>query len=213
MTRTTSVNLGDLATPFDAWCSARGVSRSFAIRQLVAATIGNEYQPSLPLHPSVARGMGQWRAPNRATPGPSRSFTLKMTPEQFDHLKLRAAKTGMSCQRYVLAAITARDSDAGAIAGKDAVQALNRSNALLAQALVHDIGRDIVRDRLTASAPIAASQSGNLVEFLREHLSQAARVLSDVELTRAGHTLPKREAGGKARAKPGGPRRDPGALG
>jgi hypothetical protein len=93
------------------------------------------------------------------------------------------------------------------------VQALIRSNALLAQAMVHDIGRGRAGDRVAAGALRPATSGGDLMERLREHLCRAAKVLSDVELTRAGHALPKRGAGERTRAKPGGPGRVSGTMG
>ena len=213
MTKTTSVNLGDLAPPFEAWCTQRGVSRSFAIRQLVAVIVDGELQPSLPLTASVTSRVDEWLPRGRTVPGPARSFTVKLTAAQREQLTARSAKAGMSCQRYVLAAITACDSDAATIAGKDAVQALNRSNALLAQVMVQGLGRAGAADRVAAGALGSANPVGHLVELLRDHLSRAAKVLSDVELTRAGHALPKRGAGESKRAKPGGPGRGSATMG
>jgi len=133
MTKTTTVDLRDLSEPFVAWRAQRGISRSLAMRQLVASALGDDRQLSLLSPPRAAMWAGGWNGGGGADSGPPHRFMLRLTQIQRDHLKARAAQTGMSCGRYVIAAITARDSDA--IAGQDVVRALLQSNDLLAQAM------------------------------------------------------------------------------
>jgi hypothetical protein len=144
---------------------------------------------------------------------PSYRFTLRLTRTQRDHLRARAGAAGMSCARYVLATITACDSDAGMIAGKDAVQALLHSNDLLAQAL-RTLGTEEARRSVAGVSPAGRGREPGtaMSDVLREHLGHAAAVLSDIELTRAGRAAPVRGRG-RANAKAGGNRKDPRNLG
>ncbi len=58
MPRTTTVDLLDLTESFNAWCARRRVSRSFAMRQLIAAAIGSDPQLSWLTPPDVGHIAG-----------------------------------------------------------------------------------------------------------------------------------------------------------
>jgi hypothetical protein len=214
MPKTTSLDLRDLAEPFNVWCARRRISRSFAIRQLVASAIGNDPQLSCLAPTDLTALAGEWDGLGSTDADPAFRFTLRLTMSQRNHLRVRAAAAGISCSRYILAAITARESDAGPIAGQDAVQALNRSNHLLAQAALrfeawrYNGGTDRV-------AP-SGNRSDRVSEFLnvlRDHLAHAATVVSAVELTRVGRAPRRKADSGREHAQPGGLRKRPRTLG
>ena len=205
MTKTTTVDLRELTEPFDAWCVQRGISRSLAMRQLVALAVGYDRQLSMFSAPRSAMVSSKWESVRRVDSDPPYRFTLRLTPIQRDHLRARAAQAGISCSRYALAAITARDSDTHAIAGQDAVRALLQSNDLLAQA-VRNLGAGRGHREVAATCAPGGHKnpSADLLDVLREHLLHAAAVLSDIELTRAGRAPPRRDRRGRADAKAGG---------
>ena len=133
---------------------------------------------------------------------------LRLTKSQHEFLRERAVAAGISCSRYIVAALTARDSDYRAIAGKDAVQALIRSNDLLAEIAL----------KLSARRSGQTSSEAELVReiqgTLREHLARAAAIVSQVELTRIGRASRGGQGRKKANdAKPGGRRQGARALG
>ena len=208
MPKTTSLDLRELTEPFNAWCAKRRVSRSLAIRQLVMAALGVEPQLSCLPPAEAAPPVNDWDgvAPNEEEP--AHRFTLRLTRTQHDSLRARAAEAGISCSRYLVAALTARASDPCAIAGKDAVRALVRSNDLLAQTVL----------KLSAWCLRAASSDADLVKelqaLLREHLARAATIVSQVERTRIGTTHQRAKTGRKVvDARPGRSRGGARALG
>jgi hypothetical protein len=207
MPKSTSLDLRELTEPFNAWCAQRKISRSLAIRQVVKQAIGSDRQQSLLSPTEVPLPSVEWDGLGSAHEKPAHSFTLRLTASQRERLQARAHAAGISCSRYILAAITARDSDALAIAGKDAVQALTRSNDLLARTAL----------KLSAwhsGGPLSDTELvKELQTVLREHLERAAAIVSQIELTRVGRS-PKGRAKKKAGdAKPGGTRSGARALG
>lgn len=186
MPRTFTVNLSFMSESFAVWCAARGLSRSAAIRQLVSGAMADDKQTSWLSPPELIELAGPWDATVQVDDAPRHQVSVRLSQTQHNHLRLRAAAAGLSCSRYIVAAITARDNDAETIAGKDAVEALNRSNDLLA------------RSALSLAAwrrggPGGASSPGpqtdaveEILAVLREHLALAATVISDVQLTRVG---------------------------
>jgi hypothetical protein len=211
---TTSLDLRDLADPFNAWCAQRRVSRSLAIRQLVAAALGSDLQLSRLAPPGANPASDKLDGLGSTDADPPLRFTLRLTHSQRKHLRARAATAGISCSRYIVAAVTACESDARAIAGQDAVQSLNRSNDLLAQAV---LGLSAWRHQ----GEMATSTEGggqpdpvrDLLDAVREHLARSAAVASDVELTRLGRAPRGRIARRTDREQPRGARRRPAALG
>jgi hypothetical protein len=199
MPKTTSLDLRDLTEPFNAWCAKRRISRSLAIRQLVKAAIGNDEQLSCLPPAGDAPVAGEWDGLAPTAEDPAHRFVLRLTKSQREFLRVRAAAAGISCSRYIVAALTARDSDAREIAGKDAVEALVRSNDLLAETVL----------KLSAWRLREASSGADFLRELqgplREHLARAAAVVSQVEQTRVGRGY----QGGRVKkradnAKPGG---------
>jgi hypothetical protein len=207
MSKTTTVDLRDLTGRFDAWCTQRGISRSHAMRQLVASAVGNDRQLSMLSPPKSEMRASEWESVRGADSGPPYRFTLRLTHIQRDHLRARAAQAGISCSSYVVAAITACDSDTHTIAGQDAVRALLRSNDLLAQAVrTLGVGRGQREAAATCVAGGLKDPGAAFLDMLRQHLAHAAAVLSDIELTRAGRTPPRRAGKGRADAKSRGAR-------
>lgn len=203
MPRTTTVDLLDLTEAFNAWCAQRQVSRSFAMRQLVAAAIGSDPQLSWLAPPDLGPIAGDWNGADRDHKSRPYRLTLRLTQEQRNHLRLRAKAAGISCSRYILAALTARDSDTQAIAGNDAVQALVQSNDRLA----------MVALKLTNWRHGGGSSDTAIVRdvqaVVHEHLACAAPIVSLVEVTRVGRASPSRDKRKANHAKPGGHRSSP----
>ena len=204
MARTFTVDLLRYAEPFETWCAARGVTRSDAMRQLVAMAMGIDRQTTMLSDTDQLTVAGHANSHGDSGVGRPCSLTLTLTHAQRGHLREQAAKAGMAVSWYVLAAVTARDSDAGAVAGKDAVQALIRSNVLLAQALFRGNGSGRSESQEKSFVRASTKAPTVLIKQLQDHLSHAAKVLADVELTRAGHLPPNRKAGVKPGAKPRG---------
>jgi hypothetical protein len=90
MPRTTTVDLQDLTEPFNAWCAQHRVSRSFAMRQLVATAIGSEAQLSWLAPPDLGQMAGHWNGIDSDRNGRHYRLTLRLTQEQRDHLRIRA---------------------------------------------------------------------------------------------------------------------------
>jgi hypothetical protein len=214
MPKTTSLDLRELAEPFNAWCAQRRISRSLALRQLVASAIGADLQISWLPPVELAPPSREWDGLGFSQEEPPYRFTLRLTQSQRDRLRMRAVAAGISCSRYILAAVTARDCDGGKIAGKDAVEALSRSNDLLAQAALRFV---VWRNHGAAAGALSVGGDPNpvqeLVEMLHEHLARAAAVVSTVERTRVGRTPTGRPRKGGNHARRERARRGPQALG
>jgi len=191
MPKTTSLDLRELTQPFNAWCAQRKVSRSLAMRQLVAAAIKSDAQPSWLAPPDLGHIAGEWNGTDRDRNNCPYRLTLRLTQDQRNHLRIRAKAAGISCSRYILAALTARDSDTQTIAGNDAVQALTQSNDRLAMVALNFASWR----RGAAEADTAIVKE--ILAVVHEHLARAAPIVSRVEVTRVGPT----EAG-RAQRKP-----------
>lgn len=203
MPRTTTVDLLDLTESFNAWCVQRKVTRSFAMRQLVAAAIGSDPQLSWLAQPDLSEIAGDWKGTDRDNQNRPYRLTLRLTQDQRNHLRIRAKAAGIPCSRYILAALTASDSDTHAIAGNDAVQALAQSNDRLA----------LVALKLSSWRRGVVSSDAAIVKeilaLVHEHLARAAPIVSQVEVTRVGRATQDKGKKRAGNAKPGGYRSNP----
>jgi hypothetical protein len=198
MPRTTTVDLLDLTEAFNAWCAQRQVSRSLAMRQLVRAAIGTDAQLSL-LAPSASSDIaGEWNGTARDGTNRPYRLTLRLTQDQRNHLRVRAKAAGIACSRYILAALTARDSDTQAIAGNDAVQALAQSNDRLATLALK------LASWRRGDAAINAGLIKEIQTSVQEHLARAAPLVLLVESTRVGRTSTGKDSARARDAKPRG---------
>ncbi len=198
MPRTTTVDLLDLTESFNAWCAQRRVSRSFAMRQLVAAALGSDPQLSWLAPPDLSDIAGDWNGAARDDKNRPYRMTLRLTQDQRNHLRVRAKAAGIPCSRYILAALTARDSDAEAVAGNDAVKALAQSNDRLATLAL----------KLASWRRGQPSNDAALVKEIQvavhDHLASAAPLVSLVETTRVGRTASGKDSAKGGDAKPRG---------
>ena len=198
MPRTTTVDLLDLTESFNTWCAQRRVSRSLAMRQLVAAAIGSDPQLSWLAPPDLGDIAGEWNGTARDNKNRPYRLTLRLTQDQRNHLRVRAKAAGIACSRYILAALTARDSDTQTIAGNDAVQALAQSNDRLATLVL----------KLSSWCRGGTSSDAAMVKEIQvtvhEHLARAASLVSLVEATRVGRSSSSKIKARAGNAKPRG---------
>jgi len=209
MSKTTTVDLRELTEPFDDWCARHGISRSRAVRQLVATVVGGAGQSSL--LPAEDAGTMPPEPPcaPRTDLDPPYRFTLRLNGSERQRLKTRARETGMSCGQYLIAALSACEAEAHAIAGKDAVLVLLESNDLLAQALRT---LRVERGRSARVGGVLASRGEDphaLIDVLRKHLAHASAVLSAIEATRVRSTSQKLADARRTSARQGRARKRP----
>ncbi len=179
------VDLRVLGEPFDRWCAARGKSRSAAARELVAAALEADREPTA--HPALRANV---RAALRGVRGNDctprrRRINLSLGDDDLRRLREQSAAAGMPSAHYVAALLHTVEAGYFSIAGKDAVKALMESNHQLAW-----IGRRLSEavQQCRSAAAGGLEQEGEkmheLTAHLRRHLASAAAVLADVEGTR-----------------------------
>jgi uncharacterized protein (DUF1778 family) len=215
MARTVTVDLGQFTAPFDAWCTRHRLSRSAALRQLVASIVGDARQQSwLDDERSNSNGVQPQLTSSEREEATLR-FTLRLTPVDRRRLREAASRTGLSCAGFLVSAITAAASDSSCIAGKDAVLALRHSNELLARALVAlTARRRQFGDDAESPEDSAAGDPGvQTLEAVRQHLTHCASVLRQVEVTRAGARSSKESGLRRHRGNGRRNRKNPAALG
>jgi hypothetical protein len=172
------------------------------MRQLVAAAIGSDPQLSWLAQPDLSDIAGDWKGTDRYNQSRPYRLTLRLTQDQRNHLRIRAKAAGIPCSRYILAALTASDSDTQVIAGNDAVQALAQSNDRLA----------LVALKLSSwrrGAPSDGAIVKEIQALVHEHLARAAPIVSQVEVTRVGRATQDKGKKRAGNAKPGRHRSNP----
>ncbi|HYA76100.1 MAG TPA: hypothetical protein VED83_04255 [Burkholderiaceae bacterium] len=181
------VDLAGLLQPFDQWCERHGKTRSAALRELVAATVG-EPGDCKPAQATPRRASATQEAPR---------VTVQLLGAQATALRGQAAQAGMRTSAYVAAALAAVQEGRAAIAGKEAIEALAQSNYQLAWVgrNMRELARKFDAGLQPAQEPDGTTLAAVLAQ-LTTHLARAARVLSHIEQTRC----PKRDARAHRRA-------------
>lgn len=185
MPRTFTVDLLALSEPFLEWCCARGKTRSAALRELVAAALVQAEKGAFSLTPDTRPSNSPLANTRVKEPQRERRFTLRLCDDDLKCLRRQSAAAGMPASRYLAALISTVESGGASIAGKDAVAALMQSNQQLAW-----IGRLLTNaTRRSNGAPanpviLESDEMREALGLLRKHLTNAARVLAEVESSR-----------------------------
>ncbi len=155
-TTTITVDLGDLKAPWQAWCQARGITPSHALRNAVRQAMDRKATQAPPARPRVTRRR------ERATA----RMKLNVTPSELAALRTCARHEGYQPTAWVVAMIRTKLTGAPHV-GQPELETLARSNQ---QLLV--LGRN-----LNQIAKVLNSAPQNRTAFRVEVITELSRVI------------------------------------
>lgn len=185
-----TVDLLELAEPFAFWCSARGLTRSTALRWIVKAALGVGFRGAAEPCPRSGSRAVAHAIDCREAMAAARHITVRFSSEEVDQMRVRCAQTGLPPGRYLVAAMAA-DCKGVSVADKELASALRESCFRLA-GLHRHLGRarrSMVGERgaeLEQTA-VPAVDLPALADEIGVHLQWAAVVLDRLDLSKARH--------------------------
>lgn len=160
-----AVDLKDLKEPWNAWCKARGLTPSEAVRRVLGVVLNG--QPSeLPPHPADYPVKGE---------DGRRRVEIRVSPAEHMALTAAADREGTSAPRWLTALVRTHLTGEQHLA-RDEVEALARSSQLLLalgrniNQIAYNMNQRVDKDELTLA------QIEYVSTFLKEH-TQAVAVL------------------------------------
>jgi len=163
------VDLKSLHDPWRAWCAARGLTPSEAVRQTLRAVLDQGDAPAAgAARPAVADGEGE---------GDIRRVELRLTAAEFAAVSAVAAQEGLSLPRWLVALV--RVHVAGEVVlSKTEISALARSNQVLL-ALVQTLDKIARNEHDQAETDtLALAQIKFLGDQVRTHLRSVSDLTS-----------------------------------
>lgn len=161
------VDLKELKTPWQSWCSARGLKPSDAVRKILGHLVSGDVETSLLPHPDVTPMEGN-----------SKPRRLEVRLSEADHAALTEAarRDGMGLPRWFQALVAIHLSGRDQF-GADEVAALSRSNTRLTQlgTNINQIARHMNED--PGSDELTLAQINHVLAAIEEHRTYVRQLL------------------------------------